>query len=199
MSGQENETAQAEEVTNNDETAQRQQATENNAEQQIDNESATNASDELEKLQNALQKEQEQSQAHLETALRAQAEMENLRKRTTRDIENAHKYALEKFVSELLPIMDSMELGMSAADSAESTAQLKEGMELTLNMFTSALEKFGVKQVSPEGEKFNPELHEAVSAQEIEGKPSGTVVTVMQKGYELNGRLVRPAMVMEAK
>ena len=72
-------------------------------------------------------------------------------------------------------------------------------MELTLKMFTTALEKFGVKQISPEGEKFNPELHEAVSMQPIEGKESGTVVSVMQKGYELNGRLVRPAMVMVAK
>ncbi len=201
MSGQENETAQAEEVTGNDEIAGQQQSSTpaNDAEPQTDAESAGNPSDELEKLQSALQKEQEQSQTHLETALRARAEMENLRKRTTRDIENAHKYALEKFVNELLPIMDSLELGMSAAESTESQAQLKEGMELTLKMFTSALEKFGVSQVSPEGEKFNPELHEAVSMQEVEGKESGTVVTVMQKGYELNGRLVRPAMVMVAK
>jgi len=153
----------------------------------------------IETLQALLEKEKEQSQANRDAALRAQAEMENLRKRTTRDVESAHKYALEKFVHELLPILDSLVLGMAAAESAENTDELREGMDLTLKMFNSAMEKFGVKTIDPQGEKFNPEQHEAVSMQEIEGSESGTVVTVMQKGYELNGRLVRPAMVLVAK
>jgi molecular chaperone GrpE len=153
----------------------------------------------VETLQALLEKEKEQSQANRDVALRAQAEMENLRKRTARDIENAHKYALEKFVNELLPIMDSFSLGMTAAESVESVDEIREGMDMTLKMFASAIEKFGVKEIAAEGEKFNPEQHEAISMQEIEGSESGTVVSVMQKGYELNGRLVRPAMVVVAK
>ena len=153
----------------------------------------------VETLQALLEKEKEQSQENSDAALRAQAEMENLRKRTTRDIENAHKYALEKFVNELLPILDSMTLGMNAAESAENVEELREGMDLTLKMFISALEKFGVQTIDPQGEKFNPEQHEAISMQEIEGTESNTIVSVMQKGYELNGRLVRPAMVVVAK
>jgi molecular chaperone GrpE len=153
----------------------------------------------VETLQSLLEKEKEQSQVYRDAALRSQAEMENLRKRTVRDVEGAHKYALEKFVHELLPIMDSLSLGMSAAESAEHVNELREGMDLTLKMFINALDKFGVKEIDPLNEKFNPEQHEAVSMQEIEGYESGTVVTVMQKGYELNGRLVRPAMVVVAK
>ena len=201
MSGQDNETAQADV-----EQPAEQQSTENEAnaqaaEQQVPApESAENGGfDELETLRSELDKEREQSQANLDRALRAQAEMENLRKRTTRDVENAHKYALDKFVNELLPIIDSLELGMAAAEGIDGNKELLEGMQLTLKMFLTALEKFGVNQLSPEGEKFNPEQHEAVSMQEVEGKDAGTVVTVMQKGYELNGRLVRPAMVMVAK
>ncbi len=136
---------------------------------------------------------------YLEKALRAQAEMENLRKRTTRDIENAHKYALDKFIREILPIIDSMELGISATASADDIESIKEGMDLTLKKLHDTLEKFGVLVITPEGEKFDPEKHEAVSVQEIEGTESGFVISVLQKGYELNGRLVRPAMVVVAK
>lgn len=136
---------------------------------------------------------------NLDKALRAQAEMENLRKRTSRDIENAHKYALEKFVSELLPVLDSMELGIEASSSAEDIDSMREGMELTLKKFRDTLFKAGVELIDPQGEKFDPEQHEAVSMQEIEGSEPGTVVAVMQKGYALNGRLVRPAMVVVAR
>ena len=135
----------------------------------------------------------------VDKALRATAELENIRKRTSRDIENAHKYALERFVNELLPVIDSMELGINASQSAEDIESLREGMDLTLKKLFDCLEKFGVKAIDPAGEKFNPEWHEAVSMQELEGSDSGQVVTVMQKGYELNGRLVRPAMVVVAK
>ena len=135
----------------------------------------------------------------VDKALRATAELENIRKRTSRDIENAHKYALERFVNELLPVIDSMELGINASQSAEDIESLREGMDLTLKKLFDCLEKFGVKSIDPTGEKFDPEWHEAVSMQELEGSDSGQVVTVMQKGYELNGRLVRPAMVVVAK
>ena len=140
-----------------------------------------------------------QAQESLDKAIRAQAELDNVRKRTLRDVENAHKYALEKFVNELLPVIDSMELGINAAENAEEQSNLKEGMDLTLKMFRDALEKFGVAEVESQGVKFDPEKHEAVSMQELEGAEPGTVSAVLQKGYTLNGRLIRPAMVVVAK
>ena len=201
MSGEENEVVQEEENIESTEQEVEAKAKEIQGEDSPEVAEAENQQAELdvETLQALLEKEKEQSQANRDAALRAQAEMENLRKRTTRDIENAHKYALEKFVNELLPILDSMTLGMNAAESAENVEELREGMDLTLKMFISALEKFGVQTIDPQGEKFNPEQHEAISMQEIEGTESNTVVSVMQKGYELNGRLVRPAMVVVAK
>lgn len=140
-----------------------------------------------------------QVQESLDKAIRAQAELDNMRKRTLRDIENAHKYALDKFANELLPVIDSLELGIGAADTAEEQDTLKEGMRLTLKMFRDVMEKFGIREVASQGEKFDPEKHEAVSMQELEGAVPGTVATVLQKGYILNGRLIRPAMVIVAK
>ncbi len=150
-------------------------------------------------LQNQITVLEQQVKDNLDKAMRAQAELDNVRKRATRDVENAHKYALEKFLNDLLPVLDSMELGMNAASSAEDIESLREGMDLTLKQFSSVMEKFGIHEVNPQGEKFNPEFHEAVSMQELEGAESGTVTAVMQKGYELNGRLIRPAMVAVAK
>ena len=136
----------------------------------------------------------------LDKAVRAQAELDNVRKRTFRDVENAHKYALDKFINELLPVLDSMELGLVASVEGEDVSSLREGLELTLKMFCSSLEKSGVHPVSPQkGDKFNPDQHEAVTMQEVDDAESGTVVTMLQKGYELNGRLIRPAMVIVAK
>ena len=141
-----------------------------------------------------------QAESHWETVLRTQAEMENLRKRVARDVENAHKFGLEKFLEELLPVRDSMELGLAAAGEDEAdTAQVREGVELTLKMLTSALEKFGVEIVDPVDSAFDPDFHQAMSMQEVPGVESGTVTMVMQKGFVLNGRLVRPALVMVAK
>ncbi len=152
-----------------------------------------------ESLLRELEEHRRKAAEHLDLALRAQAELDNARKRVARDIENAHKFALERFINELLPVIDSMELGLNAAGNGTETASLREGLELTLRMFVAAMEKFGVKAIAPEGGKFNPELHQAVSMLEQPGLPSGTVISVMQKGYELNGRLVRPAMVVVAK
>ena len=142
---------------------------------------------------------QDESKSNLDKAVRAQAEMENLRKRTVRDIENAHKYALEKFVQELLPVIDSLELGLSASAEAENVDDLRKGMDLTLEMIKKVMEKFGIAIIEAQGQKFNPELHEAVSTQEAGEYKPGEVVAVMQKGYTLNGRLIRPAMVVVAK
>ena len=153
----------------------------------------------VEFLQGQLEKLQEQSKVSLDKVVRAQAEMENLRKRAARDVENAHKYALEKFTNELLPIMDSLELGLSASVKAKNLDDLCKGMELTLEMFNTVMEKFGITMIEPKGEKFNPELHDAVSMQETDDSNSGIIIEVMQKGYTLNGRLIRPAMVVVAK
>jgi len=137
---------------------------------------------------------------NLDRAVRAQAELDNVRKRTSRDIENAHKYALEKFINELLPVLDSLELGINASENMEDPSSLREGMELTIKMLYSALERSGVKPVEPQkGDKFNPDQHEAVTMQEVEDIESGAVTTTLQKGYELNGRLLRPAKVIVAK
>lgn len=129
--------------------------------------------------------------------LRLTAEMDNLRKRNQRDLENAHKFALEKFAAELLPVRDSLEMGIAAADGDNvDPAKLKEGSELTLKMLSNALEKFGITEVNPQGQRFDPQFHEAMSMQPRADVEPNTVVTVVQKGYLLNERLLRPAMVI---
>ena len=150
-------------------------------------------------LHKAVEEHKRLAADNLDKALRAQAELDNVRKRTARDIESAHKYALERFVTELLPVMDSMEMGLAASAHVDDSATFKQGMEFMLRMFAAALDKFGVKSIEPLGEKFNPDRHEAVSLQQAEGVEPGRVISVMQKGYELNGRLVRPAMVVVSK
>ena len=151
---------------------------------------------EFEDLRQELEVMTLKARENLELAQRAQAEMDNLRKRTARDVENAHKYALERFVQDLLPVIDSLELGINAASSAGDAGSLLEGMDLTLKKFIATVEKYGVAVINPEGEKFNPGQHEAVSMTEAADTEPGTVISVLQKGYELNGRLVRPAMVV---
>lgn len=134
---------------------------------------------------------------HWDQLVRTQAQMDNLRKRQERELENAHKYALERFVNELLPVRDSMEMGLAAANEENSTIDhLREGTALTLKLFSDVMEKFNVVQIDPEGQPFDPELHQAMGMQPRSDVPANTVVVVVQKGYTLNGRLVRPAMVM---
>lgn len=133
---------------------------------------------------------------HWDQLLRTKAEMDNLRRRAERDVESAHKYAIEKFCQELLPVIDSMEMGINAATDDADVAKLKEGMEMTFNMLTGAVGKFGVEVVDPIEQPFNPDLHQAISMQPNADLPPNTVMAVMQKGYSLNGRLVRPAMVV---
>ncbi|HHI93480.1 MAG TPA: nucleotide exchange factor GrpE [Gammaproteobacteria bacterium] len=140
---------------------------------------------------------------HWNQLLRVKADMENTRRRAKQDVENAHKFALEKFALELLPIKDSLEMGLTAADgvteNSDATAQLKEGTALTLKMLTTALEKFGIEAVDPIGDTFDPDKHQAMSIQESADHKPNTVIAVMQKGYQLNERLLRPAMVVVSK
>jgi len=129
--------------------------------------------------------------------LRARAELENLKRRQAVELEKAHKFALDGFVRELLQVRDSLELGHSAAlDEGADVAKLREGTELTLKLLSDVMAKFGVEQVDPQGEPFNPEYHQAMTMQPRDDVPPNTVVTVVQNGYLLNGRLVRPAMVI---
>jgi len=132
--------------------------------------------------------------------LRTKAEMDNIRRRTQKDLENAHKFALEKFVTELLGVKDSLEMGVSASLQENVTIEsIREGSQMTLTMLAGLFEKFNVVEVNPEGEKFNPEHHQAMSMQPNAELEPNTVMAVMQKGYLLNDRLVRPAMVMVSK
>ena len=135
--------------------------------------------------------------AHWDQCMRLQADIENLHKRGERDLANAHKYGLERFAVELLPVKDSLELGLDAfeADNAE-IEKLKEGVELTLQMLGNALERFEIKEINPLEEPFNPDFHQAMSMQPRDDVEPNTVVTVVQKGYQLHDRLVRPAMVI---
>lgn len=131
---------------------------------------------------------------------RAQAEMANVRRRAEQDVEKARKFALEKFAGELLPVVDSLERAIEACQSDdEATKRLKEGVEMTHKLFLDGMGKFNVETVDPTGEAFNPEHHQAMSMVEDPNAEPNTVVAVMQKGYLLNGRLIRPAMVMVAK
>jgi len=129
--------------------------------------------------------------------MRLNAEMENYRKRAQRDVENAHKYAVKSFVESLLPVADSMEMGLSAASAENANLEsIKEGIGMTLNLFQQTLEKNGIQPVDPQGQPFDPEQHQAMSMQESNEVEPNTVLAVMQKGYLLNDRLVRPAMVV---
>ena len=133
--------------------------------------------------------------------LRAQAEIQNIRRRAEQDVEKAHKFALEKFSKELLTVVDNLERGLAALDNAvtdETTQALVDGVEMTHKEFISTLGKFGVEAVGVVGEAFSPELHQAISMQPAEGIESNHISVVLQKGYTLQGRVLRPAMVMVA-
>ncbi|MGY5581315.1 nucleotide exchange factor GrpE [Vibrio cincinnatiensis] len=135
-----------------------------------------------------------------EGVLRARADVENMRRRSEQEIDKARKYALGRFVEELLPVLDNLERAIQAVDNENEVIKpFLEGVELTHKTFVDAVAKFGVTVINPEGEPFNPEYHQAMSIQESPEHESNTVMFVMQKGYELNGRVVRPAMVMVAK
>lgn len=135
-----------------------------------------------------------------DSVIRAKAEVDNIRRRAAQDVEKARKFALEKFAGEMLTTVDNLERALQSIDKEdESNKGVIEGVELTLQGLITSLEKFGVKAVDPQDQPFNPELHQAMSMQEVPDVAPNTVIAVMQKGYELNGRLIRPAMVMVSK
>jgi len=151
-------------------------------------------------LEEALAKSEAKVAAQQDGVLRGRADIENMRRRVSIDVEKAHKFALNKFASELLPVVDNLDRALSSIDKdSEEFKSIIEGIEMTLNSFTAALDKSGVKQINPVGEIFNPELHQAMTMIEVPGAEPNSVIDCMQKGYELNGRLLRPAMVVVAK
>ena len=134
---------------------------------------------------------------HWDQLLRTRAEMENLRRRHALELEKAHKYALDSFVKDLVGVRDSLELALEAASNDKADlASLREGTDLTLKQLADVMSRFGVERLDPRGEPFNPEYHQAMTLQPSAEVPPNTVTTVVQKGYVLNGRLVRPAMVI---
>ena len=168
---------------------------EQTAEQQsLDTEEVDN--DELDlpdQLTAALEKAEENNNKYMRLA----AEVENIRKRTVREVEHAHKFGIERFAAELLTVVDSLEMGIDMADGASAEALL-EGKQATLKLMIGALAKSGIEQLDPEGEPFDPNLHEAMTMQPTDAAEPGSVLTVVQKGSHLNGRLLRPARVIVA-
>jgi molecular chaperone GrpE len=156
--------------------------------------------EEFDALQQDLDQALAKADEHWKLYLGAHAEMENLRKRAERDVQNAHKFALERFFSELLPVRDSLELGLAAtrADTVD-VAKLREGVELTLRQLAAAMEKFGAREIHPLGARFNPNEHEAMAMAPTDQAEPNTVIQVLQKGYLLNDRLIRPAKVLVAQ
>jgi molecular chaperone GrpE len=151
-----------------------------------------------ESLEHALAEARSKAEEHWNSYLRAVAETDNVRKRAQRDVEAASRYAVERFASDLLEVRDSLELGLQAGESADP-GRLVEGMEATLRLINRAFEKAGISVVDPLGEPFNPEFHEAMATQPSPDQAPGTVLAVIQKGYVLNGRLLRPARVLVAR
>jgi molecular chaperone GrpE len=151
-------------------------------------------------LEKALVAAESQIAEQKDSVMRAIANADNARKRAEGEVDKARKFALEKFAGELLPVADNLERALQVANPEdEAIKAVVDGVELTLKSFVSTIEKFGMKVIDPQGEIFNPELHQAMSMQENADLPPNTIMAVMQKGYALNGRLLRPAMVMVSR
>ena len=157
------------------------------------------AEDALSELQAALEATRLEAQRFRDEALRARAEVDNVRKRAQRDVESAHKFGIERLVEAFIPVKDSLDLGYDAAQTTTDIKTLQEGMVLTQQLFDSAFGKLGVQPVSPEGARFDPALHQAMMAEPSTTAEPGTVLRVMQQGYVLHDRLIRPALVVVAK
>ena len=189
----------AQEKDNNNETlddATNQAVEENQATQQ---EEAQLESPEknADSLESQLEDAQAKATENWDHYLRAKAEMDNLRRRSIKDVESAHKFGIEKLVTEILPVLDGISMGLAVEDaSAES---LREGMELTMTMLEKMMEKLGIEEIDPLNEPFDAAKHQAMSMQPNADVAPNTVIAVMQKGYSLNSRLIRPAMVMVSK
>jgi len=149
-------------------------------------------------LEEKLTLAEQQVHENWEKSVRAMAELDNVRRRTERDVTNAHRYGLEKFVNSLLPVVDSLEQALQLAEKHED-ASMHEGLALTMKLFTNVLEKFDVHQLDPQGAIFNPQQHEAMAMQEAVNVAPNTILNVFQKGYMLNDRVIRPARVIVSK
>ncbi len=171
--------------------------------QQLESEQAQDAEADLdvEQLLEKLAEAEDSAARAKDDLLRVQAEMQNLRRRTEQDVEKAHKYGQEKFSVELLSVLDNLERALAAASDHEdeTVKAIYEGVDLTLKSFIDCFHKFNIEAVDPMGEPFDPELHQAMSIQESPEVEPNTVIAVMQKGYTLHGRVIRPAMVMVSK
>ena len=149
-------------------------------------------------LEDKLTLSEQKTHDNWEKSVRAMAELDNVRRRSEREVANAHRYGLEKCVTSLIPVVDSLEQALQLADKHGDTS-MHEGLELTMKLFVDVLEKFGVQQLDPQGAIFDPQEHEAMSIQEVADVPPNSVLVVFQKGYKLNDRVIRPARVIVAK
>jgi molecular chaperone GrpE len=165
-----------------------------------DTESKVSEVTEVGDMQQLLEDARSKADEHWNELLRARAELENQRRRYERELEKTRKYALERFAQDLLPVKDSLDMGLAAAQAEDANvAALREGTELILKMFNEIATRYGIETVDPQGEPFNPDFHQAISTQESDEVAPNIVLTVARKGYVLNDRLLRPAMVVVSK
>lgn len=185
------------EVSGVDETVQNAEVIQ---EEQSSPEAESDATQRIYELETALSEAQATIKEQQDSVLRARADVENARRRAEMEVEKARKFALERFAGELLPVVDNLERAIELTDGEnEAVKPLLEGVEMTHKNFLSTIEKFGLSLIDPQGETFNPDLHQAMSMQESADHAPNTVMAVMQKGYQINGRLLRPAMVMVSR
>lgn len=185
------------EVSGVDETVQDAEVIQD---EQSSPEAESDATQRIYELETALSEAQATIKEQQDSVLRARADVENARRRAEMEVEKARKFALERFAGELLPVVDNLERAIELTDGEnEAVKPLLEGVEMTHKSFLSTIEKFGLSLIDPQGETFNPDLHQAMSMQESADHAPNTVMAVMQKGYQINGRLLRPAMVMVSR
>ncbi|PIE40681.1 MAG: nucleotide exchange factor GrpE [Gammaproteobacteria bacterium] len=200
MNDEEMKQAEEQASQSNEAVDQDQESGQQQGEQPHETAEASSDQPSVEDLLNQLEAAQQTIKDQKDSVLRAAAEEQNVRRRAERDVENAHKFALEKFTNDLLPVVDTLERALEAATGEdEALVATREGVELTLKMLLDAMKKHGVEQLDPTGEPFNPQEHEAMSMQPNPDMEPNTVMAVLQKGYSLSGRLVRPAMVIVSK
>nr|WP_314877903.1 nucleotide exchange factor GrpE [uncultured Pseudomonas sp.] len=170
------------------------------ADEQLDENTPNTEEAGSEDLGTRVQVLEEQLAAAKDQSLRAVADLQNVRRRAEQDVEKAHKFALEKFASDLLPVIDSLERGLELSNADDETIKpMRDGIELTLKMFSDTLKRYNLEAIDPHGEPFNAEHHQAMAMQESADVEPNSVLKVFQKGYMLNGRLLRPAMVVVSK
>lgn len=164
----------------------------------IEQESQVSLNDTIERIQELEKQLEDATKKEQDLLLRTRAEIDNIRRRTVQDVEKAHKFALEKFSRDLLETIDNLEraLTLSNEQISENTKPIVEGIELTLKGLLKTVENYGVQAIGEVGETFNPEFHHAIKQEQVEGVEANKITTVLQKGYTLNGRVIRPAMVI---